>query len=351
MSRQRSSSRARGPSGSITIREVAREAGVSTATVSRALNEPDKVRPDTRERVLAVVRARHFVFHGLAAGLASRRSRTLGLVIPTIKNSIYAASTQAIQHAAQASGYSVLVGISEFSPKRESELVLRLLERRVDGLILTGEARPRWLYDTLAANRVPLVVTWKLARRRALAAVSFDNYKASVDAVEHLIGLGHRRIGLVCGRSRVNDRAAERRRAYEDTLIRHGLPPRPDLVFERDFDYAEGREAVRTMLESQEPPTAVFCANDVQAVGALAECRAQGIEVPRHMSVVGFDDLPIAEYALPQLTTIGVPADDMGHRAAESLIRAIENGTKPLGAELPTELVLRASTAPPPARG
>jgi DNA-binding LacI/PurR family transcriptional regulator len=144
------------PPKTITINEIAREAGVSTATVSRSFNQPNKVKKATREAVLAVIERHHYVSHGLAGGLASRRSRLLGLVIPMVTNSIYGSSTQAVQQAAQQAGYTVLFGVSDFSEEREAALIHQLLSRRVEGLILTGERRASAVYDKIVRNNCPL---------------------------------------------------------------------------------------------------------------------------------------------------------------------------------------------------
>jgi len=336
------------PSKTMTIREIAREAGVSTATVSRVLNRPKEVSPATRAKVLAVSERNHYVSDGLAVGLVSRRSNLLGLVIPTITNSIYASSTQAIQRAAQKAGYTVLVGISDFSPEIEAGLVHKLIERRVEGLILTGAARPARLYAKLDRNGVPFVITWKLDDAPGLACVSFDNYKAAMAAVDYLVSLGHRRIGLVCGRGEVNDRAHDRRRAFVDGLAKHGLTLDPALIHEGDFEFIEGRAALHRMLRQSRPPTAVFCANDIQALGALYECQDAGLRVPRDISIVGFDDLPISQYASPRLTTIRVPAAEMGLRATRVLLERIGGETALPKIELATDLVIRDSTGPRP---
>ena len=330
-----------------TIHDIAREAGVSTATVSRVFNQPEKVSALTRDRVEAVIARHHYVSDGLARGLASRRSRTLGLVIPTIMNSIYASSTQAIQQAAQEAGYTVLVGISEFSAEEEALLIHRLLERRVQGLILTGRERRPDLYEKVRRNRTPFVITWRVSRDGALPSISFDNYQAARAAVEHLSSLGHRRIGLICGRTDVNDRALDRRQAFEDALDAAGIAPDPGLIFERSFEFVDGRAAMHKMLANAERPTAVFCANDIQAIGAMYECQEAGVRVPQDMSIVGFDDLPIARYVSPQLTTIRVPAAEMGARAARSIIDAIEAGGEVSPCELATDLIVRGTTAPP----
>lgn len=343
------SKRNRKKPGRLTIVDIAREAGVSTATVSRVINAPQRVNAKTKKQVETVIERTGYVLDGSAMSLASNKTSTIGLVIPTITNSIYASSTQAIQEAAQASGYTVLLGISNFSPDDESRLIRKFAVRRVDGLILTGGDRPDSDYRLLEANRIPYVVTWKIASEaEPRPSVSFDNYVAGRLAMEHLLDLGHRRIGLICGRSDVNDRARERRRAYEEALAEVGLIVSRELVFERDFEFVEGRAAMHRMLAEPEPPTAVFCANDIQAIGALRECLESGLRVPDDISIIGFDDLPVAQYTEPQLTTVRVPAKRMGYDAARLLIDWINGGEPPTVTELPVELVVRNSTAPKP---
>ncbi|HXV23082.1 MAG TPA: LacI family DNA-binding transcriptional regulator [Alphaproteobacteria bacterium] len=330
-----------------TIRDIAREARVSTATVSRVLNGSAPVRPDTRERVEHVIERHHFVFDGLAGGLASRRSGLLGLVIPTVINSIYAAFAQSIQAVAQKERYTVLLGVSEFSPAEEERLIEQFIARRVEALILTGADRPARSYQQMRRNQVPFIITWKSTRRRDLPSVSFDNGDAARKAVSFLLQCGHRRIGLICGRTGVNDRARERRDAFETTLKERGITVDPELVCECDFEFDAGRAAMQGMLRRPDPPTAVFCANDIQAIGAITECRGEGIPVPGGMSIVGFDDLPIATFVDPQLTTIRVPAAEMGRLAAEAVIAHLTRHT-PLGSiVLPTELIVRSSASGP----
>ncbi len=333
-----------------TIRDIAREARVSTATVSRVLNGSAPVSADTRKRVERVIARHHFVFDGLAGGLASRRSGLLGLVIPTVVNSIYAAFAQAIQAAAQRERYTVLLGVSEFSPAEEERLIEQFIARRVEALILTGADRPERTYQQMRRNQVPFIITWKSAARRGLPSVSFDNGEAARQAVGFLLRSGHRRIGLICGRTQVNDRARERRAAYEAILAEHGIAIDPGLICECDFEFDAGRAAMTSMLKRRDRPTAVFCANDIQAIGAITGCRDAGLSVPGGLSIVGFDDLPIATFVDPQLTTVRVPAAEMGRLAAETVIRHLTRRA-PLGsAILPTELVIRASAGPPARR-
>jgi LacI family transcriptional regulator len=330
-----------------TIKEIAREAGVSTATVSRVLNTPERVKQKRRDAVLKVIERHDYVSHGMAGALAGARSMTIGVVIPTITNSIYAASTQAIQRVAQREHYGVLLGVSDFAPDEERRIIRHLIERRVDGLILTGGGRDPGIYRVIDRHQIPYVVTWRLDAAANCPCVSFDNYSAGRLAMSHLLELGHRRIGLICGRSEVNDRALERRKAYEDTLTERAIAIDPSLIFERDFEFIEGRTAMRRMLDSAEPPTAVFAANDIQAVGALSECRAAGLNVPADISIMGFDDLPLAEFTVPQLTTIRVPGQRMGHIAASRLLAMIHGEPSPPSEVLPVDLILRESTGPP----
>ncbi len=339
---------ARKPRSQTTIKEIARLAGVSIATVSRVINDPDQVREGTRGRVLSVIREYHFVADRLAGGLRSQRSRTIGLIIPTIANSIYASSTQAIQEVAQARGYTVFVGVTDYSAAAEVALIHRLIEHRIDGLILTGADRDKRIFQKITHNRVPFVVTWQLTHSPEEPTISFDNYSAAKAATEHLISLGHRRIGLVCGRTALNDRAFERRRAYEECLAEHGLTINPRLIHECDFEMSQGRAAMSRMIALKFRPTAVFCANDVQAVGAIAACNDANLRVPDDMSIMGFDDLPIAECTIPPLTTIRVPAYQMGKKAAEALIGSIKSKHEIKALELPTEMIVRQTTGTPP---
>lgn len=336
-----------------TIRDIAREAGVSVATVSRAYSHPNRVREATRSRILAIAERHHFIADAAARGLARRRSGLIGLVIPSIYNSIYAASTRAIQAGAEAAGFTVLIGVSEFSTNREADLVRQFAERRVEGLILTGVARDPRVYAIVENERLPIVLTWHADKGSAFPAVSFDNYRAAGDVVDHLAKLGHRRIGLICGRTDRNDRALARREGFKDRMRRHALPLTDGDICECDFDFTEGRHALRRLVDRADPPTAIFSANDITAVGALFECRRLGIEVPADLSIVGFDDLPIAQYVFPQLTTVRVPAAEMGTQAVEVLLDLIAGRTA-ASRLLATEIIARGTTAPaaaPPTRG
>lgn len=335
----------------VTLRQIAREAGVSVATVSRALRRPDAVSAETRERILALVTQHRYVPDALAASFASRRTGLVGLIVPTISNSIYAAFTEAVQNRLQAAGRKLLIANTNYSATLESEIVHKLVENRVEGVILTGFKRDRVLYELLRHYRIPFVVTWSTSEDPAIPAISFDNFAAAKAATKALVELGHRRIGLICGESSVNDRAYQRISGFRAGLECAGIPFDPALVAERPFEVAEGAAAAETLMTSGQPPTALFCANDIQALGALFACQRLGLVVPRDVSIIGFDDLPMTRIANPPLATVRVPAQEMGEAAAEALVRATDMGELIQSRALEARVIARASIAAPVRRG
>jgi LacI family transcriptional regulator len=308
----------------VTLRQIAREAGVSVATVSRAMRRPDTVSVATRSRILALVERHRYVPDALAASFASRRTGLVGLIVPTISNSIYAAFTEAVQNRLQSAGRKLLIANTNYAATLEAEIVHKLVENRVEGVIFTGYRRDRLLYDLLQHYRIPFIVTWSTSDDPSIPAISFDNFIAAKAATAKLIELGHRRIGLICGVSAVNDRASQRIEGYRASLEKAGVGFDPALVAERPFEMAEAAAATEAIMSLAEPPTALFCANDIQAMGALFSCQRLGLAVPRHVSIIGFDDLPMTRVANPPLSTVHVPAQEMGEAAADALVRAVD---------------------------
>lgn len=331
----------------VTLRQIAREAGVSIATVSRALRRPDTVSAETRDRILALVARHRYVPDALATSFASRRTGLVGLIVPTISNSIYAAFTEAVQARLQAAGRKLLIANTNYAETLESEIVHKLVESRVEGVIFTGSRRDRLLYDLLRHYRIPFVVTWSTSTDPAVPAISFDNFAAAKAATAKLISLGHRRIGLVCGVSAVNDRAAQRIEGYRASLREADLPFDPALVAERPFEVAEGAAATQAIMANRNPPTALFCANDIQALGALFACQRLGLTVPHDVSIIGFDDLPMTRMANPALSTVHVPAREMGEAAADALVRAVDLGDPIPSRTLEAAVIVRESVAAP----
>lgn len=335
----------------ITLRRIAREAGVSVATASRAIRQPDVVAAETRERVLRLVQSYGYVPDAVAASFSSRRSGVVGLVVPTISNSIYAAFTEAVQAALQETGRKLLIASTGYSAELECAIITKLVESRAEGVVLTGYERDPKLYDLLRRYEIPFVISWSTSPDPGIPSISFDNYAASREAVERLLAFGHTRIGLMCGVTAVNDRAAQRLAAYKDAIKTQGIRFDPAIVSEHPFEAAEGSAALNRLLDVSVPPTAVFCANDILAMGALFACQRRGVRVPHDLSIIGFDDLPIAATTWPPLSTIHVPAHDMGRMVASAVIGALDAGVPVRSKIVPTRFVSRGSVAEPRSEG
>jgi LacI family transcriptional regulator len=333
-----------------TLEDVARRAGVSTASVSRFLNTPDRVRQERRDRIESAVSALGYVPHGAARALASQRTQTIGAVIPTLDNAIFAKGVQAFQRRLHAEGYTLLLASFDYDQDEEVRNVDALLTRGVDALLLVGCSHAEKLYERLEKTGVPYVQTWTLDPGQAHPCVGFDNREAARRMASYLIDIGHREIALVIGLTEGNDRAAERAAGVRDALSERGLPLPPDRYLQKRYDVAEGRSAMGQLLDRPVPPTAVICGNDVLAMGALFECQARGVPVPEMMSITGFDDLPLSANLQPPLTTLHIPAAEMGRRAAEYLLARLGGEPMPRSTELEVGLLVRGTTAPPPVR-
>lgn len=331
---------------SVTIRWLAQQAGVSVATVSRTLRHPDTVAPQTREKILKLVNRHQFVPDGRAATFSSKRTGVIGLIVPTISNSIYAEFTEAIQSRLQAADLSLLIANANYSAGTERDIIRKLIESRVEGVILTGYKRDAALYDLLRHYRIPFVVTWSTSPKASVPAISFDNRAAAAEATEMLIQLGHQRIGLICGIASINDRAAQRLEAYRSVLARYKIPFDPEIVSEQPFEIEVSSEAASRLIMMKNPPTALFCANDIQALGALFACQRLKIRVPNDISIIGFDDLPIVRVVNPPLSSVHVPAKRMGHAAADAMIDAARKNIPVKSQIVGTELIMRGSTMP-----
>ncbi len=331
------------------LRDVAAKAEVSTATVSRCLNHPDAVRPALRRRVEAAVEELGYVRHGAARALRSQRSWTIGAVIPTIDNAIFASGIQALQRRLQASGYTLLLASSDYDQRQELQEVESLIARGVDGLVLIGQQRLPQLYALLHGKAIPYVNTWCFDSESEHPCVGFDNRAAAAQIASYLIDMGHRELAMIAGLTAGNDRAAQRVEGVEAALRGRGLALPAGRLIERPYDIGEGRAALRLLAGLEPRPTAVICGNDILAFGALFECRTLGIRVPGEMSVTGFDDVTLAAHLDPPLTTARVPSREMGRAAAEFLLGRISGEGAPALTKLEVSLIVRGSTGPAPA--
>jgi len=332
------------------LADVARLAGVSTASVSRVLNEPDKVRPATRNRVLAAIDQLGYVLDGAARALKSGRVRSIGAVVPTLDNAIFASAINALQRRLAQRDFTLLVASSDYDADEELREARALLVRGVDGMVLVGAIHAPELYRLLSQKQVPWVHTWTHLSGPDKASIGFDNRAAARRTVDYLVSLGHRDIAMVAGITTDNDRAAERVAGVVDALADQGLSLPPARLLQRHYDVREGREAASALLDAATPPSAIICGNDLLAMGVLFEAQARGIAVPAALSIIGFDDLPIASALVPPLSTVHVPAVEMGRRAADYLLERIGGQNPPLHTALEADLIVRGTTAPPPGR-
>jgi LacI family transcriptional regulator len=331
----------------VKVEDVAFAAGVSAATVSRALNRTGRFSAETLQRVRKAANKLGYVPHGAARALASRRSGAFGAIVPTLENLNFALCAEAIQRRAIEARYHLLVASTGYDPSRELAHVQDFVAHGVDGIVLVGAQRDPEVLAFLRARDIPYVVTWVLAEP-GTPSVGFDNAAAARRLASHLLDLGHRQIGAIAGLVRNNDRAAARLEGVRCALAERGLALPQELLIERPYRIAEGQLAMRALMAAPSSPTAVICGNDQLAFGALLECGRQGISVPADVSIAGFDDLEFASQIRPALTTIHVPAEQIGLRAADYLLARIAQTPVATTTEVPVNLIVRESTAPPP---
>jgi len=332
------------------LEDVARAAGVSLATASRALGSPELVQAQTQERVRRAAEMLGYVPHGAARALASRRSRTIGAVLPTIDNPIFASATQALARELARSSYTLLLASDEYDPAISVSATRALIERGVDGIVLVGLDHPPELFHAISQAGVPYELLWTLDHGRSHHCIGFDNRAASAACTRHLLELGHRRFAMLTGHLQHNDRARDRLAGVRDALSARKLSLPDERVVETPFTLQGGREGFRALWDrfGSDGLTALVCGNDLIAVGALMECAAQGVAVPRQLSVVGFDDIDLASEYTPRLTTVRVPSSDIGRLAAERLLARLAGKRVPRVQAIEAELVVRDSTAKPP---
>ncbi len=333
-----------------TIRDVARIAEVSTATVSRVINSPEKVSRETRENVYQAMRLCHYTYNALARGFATRRSHSIGLIIPTITNPIFAESTRGIQDVADEYGYHVIIGNSDYQYKQEERLVAVLRERQVEGFMITTTDLRGKVISSLLHERFPLVLLYSTVRKGGISAVGVDNFKGGFRATEHLVSRGHRRIGMLAGKFSFSDRSYHRWYGYRNCLKKYGISYDPQLVVQSDYSLASGRNGAVRLMNLNNPPTAIFCANDYIALGAMEGARQMGLSLPDDLSIVGFDGIKIGSFITPNLTTILQPAYEMGKVGTQVLLNQIQQKIKkPVHILLETQLIERQSTTRPKA--
>jgi len=327
----------------VTIREVARAAGVSVATVSRVLNESGPVAGETRDRIRRVAGEMRYIPNGAARSLSMRRTGTLGVLLPDLYGEFFSEVIRGLDQAAQRARFHLLLS-SSHNNRHDIEAALQAMRGRVDGLVVMS---PHIDVDVLADNlpeSLPAVMLNTPQSTSEFDTLSVDNFGGARAMVAHMAEHGHRRIAMVHG-PETNHDAQERLRGYRVALADAGIAPDAALEVEGDFTEEAGFRAVRRLLALEPRPTAIFAANDSTAIGAMSALREAGVAVPSAMAVAGFDDIPIARYLTPALSSVRVSINDLGARAMEQLVRAVEeeNRHERIHQTLPTTLVIRDS--------
>ncbi|MFZ4531575.1 MAG: substrate-binding domain-containing protein [Alsobacter sp.] len=329
----------------IKLIDVARDAGVSPATVSRAIAQPEIVSREMLARVRASAQRLGYVPDGAARALASGRSMTIGAVVPTLDSAIFARGLQSMQTTLAQEGYLLLVASHEGNPAAEAQAVTTLLGRGVDGLMLVGAQRAHGTAEVLRTSGVSVVLTW--SGDPSFASVTVDNRLAGRLAAEHLLELGHRRIGMVTGHLQFNDRQRARLAGARAALEAAGVGLQDWRVSEQPVTLAGGRAGCAMLLELDDRPTALIGGIDLIAIGIIAEAHARGLSVPDDLSVVGIDGLDMSAHLSPSLTTVHVPTARIGQLAALTLIALIRGEPCSFHTQLPVDLVARRSSSSP----
>jgi len=327
-----------------TIEDIAREAGVSKATVSLALNGKPGVSPETRRRILEIARRLNYRPNAAAKGLALQRTETIGVIVPDIGSPFYAELIRGVEEEASRAGYYLMLLTTAGKPSRE-EMYFRLLgEQRVDGIIVLTPRGDEALLRRIQRKGFPLVVVDRdIQSADDVVEVVVDNFHGALEAMEHLLGLGYRRIGFINGVPGLQA-SQDRLRAYQVALQEHGIALDPELIVVGNFQDSGGYQAMQRLLSLEPRVEAVFAASDMMAFGAIRAIRERGLEVPRDIAVVGFDDVPLASYFDPPLTTVRQPMAKMGAMAFRLLAQLIR-GEPVLQRKvvLHTQLVVRQS--------
>jgi len=332
-----------------TLNEVAARAGVSVITASRALRGTIHVAKATREKVLAAASELNYTPDVVAQTMRGSQSRLLGVFLLGFRSMVFHELLVSIEEQAHRRGYElVVVNVAIYDDGRTTSVEMML--KLCDGIIWLLPSGTHSLMRKLEAGQMPAVLVNFCARPVALPVVSGANYSGAYDLVNHLIGLGHRRIAFVEGALHTGQ-SRERQRGYEQALRDAGLPVDADYIVPGDFLFGGGREGARTLLALPNRPTAIFCANDEMALGAFKAAEELGLKVPADVSIAGFDDIPAASTVTPPLTTIRQPLDEIGARAVDEVLAYIgDRGRSPSRIELPTRLVVRDSTGKAPQR-
>lgn len=331
------------------IKDIARLARVSHPTVSRALQNSPLVNAKTAERIRKIAKESGYRASAVARGLVTRRTRTIGLVVTTVADPFTSEVVSGIEQTANDHGYCVFLADSNADPAREKKIVQSFAEQRVDGIIVTSSRVGALYLPLLSEMMVPIVLVNDQYPGAFVHSVMIRNQDGSRQLAEHLIGLGHRRIAYI-GDANGYHSDTERHTGYKEALEAAGIESLPELAVCGNGKPEAAMKAMETLLALDEPPTAVFCYNDMTALGAMRAIRMKGLRIPEDISVAGYDDLFVASYTDPPLTTVRQPMRRMGQLAMENLIKLMTGEESVVRIKVNPELIVRESTAKVPKR-
>lgn len=319
--------------------DVARLARVSTMTVSRALASPGLVAPRTLDRITRAIERCGYVKDEVAGSLSSQSTRSVGVVVPVLSNSIFADTLQGLADVLGLHGYRLLIATSQYDLERERQSIEAFLERRVDAIALTGTTHNAGAHKLLKRSGIPVVEMWSKPARPLDSAVGFSNFEAARAMTRHLIARGYRNIAYVGGVTAHNDRTQGREKGYRSGLREAGMPVLEARIRRTPFEFENGARALDELLEADPSIDAIFAASDVLAVGALLHCLRIGLPVPDRMALAGLDGSAIGAQLTPALTSIGFPRHAIGARAAQILMGRIGGSPAGVVEDLGFELV------------
>lgn len=309
----------------VTIYDVAREANVSMATVSRVVNGNPNVKPSTRKRVMETIERLGYRPNAVARGLASKKTTTVGVIIPDISNPFFAELTRGVEDIAKMYHYNIILGNSDRQKPKELDLINTLLEKQVDGLLFMGSDVTEDHAKVFSTANIPVVLCATTDPKRQIPSVNINHRLAASEATQHLLEGGHRRIALIMGPSTDPQRSYAKFLGYQEALEAADIELDPSLVVESDYRYESGYKCMQQLLELEQPPTAVLCVNDELAVGAIHAIQDSGRQVPDDIEVIGYDNIPLASMVRPLLTTVGQPMYDLGAVAMRLLTKYMNN--------------------------
>ena len=326
-----------------TVDDVAKLAGVSTATVSRCINNPEKVLAPTRKKVQVAVDELGYTPNFGGRYLASNRSRTVGAIIPTMENAIFARGIQAFQEVLANSGITLLISTSGYDPQLEFQNIQALVSQGAEGLLLIGTARPKKTYEFLQRRNIPHVIAWNHRQDGEHLYVGFDNHFAMFELTNTVLKMGHRHIAIIAGPTTNNDRIEDRISGAQDAIQKTKGASLIIKVSRSNSSPILAGQAFEDLMALEIRPTVIMCSNDALAVGAIMRARDMGISVPEDISITGFDDIDVAEIVTPSLTTVHVPHRQMGEAAATLLLNIRAGKPDQKSIKLDTRVVLRHS--------